>query len=220
MENVKDLFNMAMEWYLSGNHGKREAALDLFPETLLKNEAEKWKSKNRDERKKARDKELKKLLGKAEKLFPKGTLVWNDDGSDECINVIVSKPYIGKNSNRCPYGKYTTEDCRFEDRETVLAEAARVEYFGNEPFEGPFGRTLVGIERLMENNVHPILTPKEYREIKEVQKQKRLKGLHKMAEKYKDELDAVNKEIEKVEAYDPEDFTEEKIMEIVRQFSR
>jgi hypothetical protein len=81
-----NLFDKVMEWYQSGDKGKREAALDLFPEDMLKKEIEGFKKRNKQERLKTREEQLHQRLKEAKKMFPIGTLIRSDDGTDKLFS--------------------------------------------------------------------------------------------------------------------------------------
>ena len=50
MKKNKNLFDLAMGWYRSGDSGKKEAALDLFPEDMLKKETDAYRKRDKEER--------------------------------------------------------------------------------------------------------------------------------------------------------------------------
>lgn len=44
-----NLFDVAMSWYMSGDSGKKAAALDLFPEEMLIKEIEAYRKRDKKE---------------------------------------------------------------------------------------------------------------------------------------------------------------------------
>lgn len=220
-----NLFDKAMSWYQSGDSGKKEAAMELFPKDMLEKEIENYKKRDKEERKKLRDKELQEVLEKCKKLFPIGTLVWSDEGTDHCVNVIVEEPHISKTEYRAPYGKY---DCGDNDRKTVLAKTIRIGTMSNEPLEGNWCKSYVGLENLLINmterkdssyvNTKPIINLKELQEKKMEERNKEIENVKKQIENYQKNLDILNRDLSELEAYNPYDFTKEKIQEIVKQY--
>ena len=101
-----NLFDKAMEWYQSGDKGKREAALELFPEDMLEREIDDFKKRNYKEFMKTREEQLRRRLEDAKKIFPMGSLIWSDEGTDNCPNIIVGEPYIGDTQ----YGSHIPDD--------------------------------------------------------------------------------------------------------------
>ena len=53
-----DIFEKALEWYQSGNLGKREAALELFSKKELEKEIDKFNEKRLKETLKAKEEHL------------------------------------------------------------------------------------------------------------------------------------------------------------------
>ena len=220
-----NLFDKAMSWYQSGDSGKKEAALELFPKDMLEKEIENYKKRDRDERMKLREKELQEVLEKCKKLFPVGTPVWSDDGTDHCVNVIVEEPHIAKTEYRAPYGKYDYND---KDRKTVLAKTIRIGTMSNEPLEGTWCKSYVGLENLLINmtekedspyvNTKPIINLKDLAKKKMEERNKEIKKVKEEIEKRSNELVKYNADLSELEAYNPYDFTEEKIQEIVKQY--
>lgn len=222
-----NLFDKAMGWYQSGDSGKKEAALELFPKEMLEKEIESYKRRDKEEKKKLRDKELQEVLEKCKKLFPIGTLVWSDECSDHCVNIIVEEPHIGKTEYKVPWGKYEYDD---KDRKTVLAKTIRIGIMSNEPLEGNWCKSDVGLEKLLINmtkkkessyiNTKPIINLKELQESNMEERNKEIAGLKKEIEKLTATLEEYKTDLAELEAYDPYAFTKEKIQEIVKQYAK
>ena len=116
------LFERAIEWYDSNDCGKQQAALELFPEKQLKAALEDYRKKKKRERKSEREEELKSKLERCKKMFPLGLLIWSDDGTDKCPNVVVSEPYIGESDYHCYLHSYYFSD----DKRTILVDTVRL----------------------------------------------------------------------------------------------
>ena len=220
-----NLFDKAMSWYQSGDSGKRDAALELFPKDMLEKEIENYKKRDKEERKKLREKELQDVLKKCKKLFPVGTLVWSDDGTDHCVNVIVEEPHIAGTEYRAPYGKYEIGDM---DRKTVLAKTIRIGTMSNEPLEGNWCKSYVGLENLLINmtekkdspyvRTKPIINLKDLHEKKKAERDAEIMKIKAEIEKRSNELVKYNADLSELEAFNPYEFTKEKIQEIVKQY--
>lgn len=220
-----NLFDKAMRWYQSGDSGKKEAAMELFPKDMLEKEIENYKRRDKEEKKKLRDKELQEILEKCKKLFPIGTLVWNDESSDHCVNIIVEEPHIAKTEYRAPYGKYDYDE---KERKTVLAKSIRIGTMSNEPLEGNWCKSYVGLENLLINmtekkdssyvNTKPIINLKELQEKKMEERNKEIGKIKEEITKKTSELEKYKAELSELEAFNPYEFTKEKIQEIVKQY--
>lgn len=219
------LFDKAMEWYQSGNPGKKEAAIELFPEDMLEKEIDNYKRRNKKERKILREIELKNVLERAKKMFPIGTLVWSDDGTDGCPNLIIGEPYIGstKYNTHIPYNKYEFDD---NDRETVLVNTLRI--FRNQvDDDNPLYKAKVGLEILLENydnpneyNKNPFIDLDDYHKTQAKKREDEIKRLKDNISHYKEMLDQQTEELAELEAYDPYGLNEDLIQEILQQHGR
>lgn len=212
-----NLLDKVLSWYTSGDPGKKAAALDLLPEKVLKKEAEKFKTIKNEEWKKAREEELKEVLEKCKNLFPVGTLVWNDDSTDKCVNVIIEEPHIEKTEYKAPDGKYEYLD--IDNRKTVLAQAVRIQYFGNDVIEGNFGKSIVGLEKCLEKGNHIIDLDKFHKD-KMDEKNEETRRLKEKITEFQKKVDELNSELCKIESYNPYSLTKEKIQEIVKKYEK
>jgi hypothetical protein len=225
-----NLFDKAMEWYQSGDKGKREAALELFPEDMLKKEIEGFKKRNKQERLKERDLDLERKLSSAKKMFPIGTLIWSDEGTDSCPNLIVSEPYIGntKYGTHIPYGIYEYSDEK-EVKKTILVHTVRIYRSEIESDHPEWYRSVVGLERLMDNMEKPLdqrypvkgsyfIELDEYHKSEEVERNNYLNNLKESISEYEEKLQKFKKDLSTWESYDPNSLTKEKINEIVEKY--
>lgn len=225
-----NLFDKALGWYQSGDSGKKAAAMELFPKEMLENEISNFKKRDLLERQKTREKELQDVLEECKKLFPVGTPIWSDDGSDHCVNIIVEEPHIEKSEYRVPYEKYSYNDKL--ERKTVVARVVRLEYFGNDVIEGGWGKSYAGLEKCLLDmkkkkcgesfcgyknhliDLKDLYAQKMEERNKEIEKTKNEIAEHQKA------LDKLQKELTELEAYDPRELTKEKIQEIVERYEK
>lgn len=221
-----NLFDKAMEWYQSGDSGKREAALDLFPETMFEKEIEDFKKRDQKERLKTRENELYTLLARAKTMFPVGTIVWSDEGTDSCPNIIISDPYIGRTDygSHVPDGKYKYYD-DWDSRKTILAKTVRI---NNSDVLDPKYWAIVGLEKIIietdsgdfrynRKNGY-FITLEEYHKSEEIEKNNQIANLKRAISQYEDKLQEFRQDLSNWESYDPYSLTKEKINEIVEKY--
>lgn len=221
-----NLFDKAMEWYQSGDRGKREAALELFPEDLLESEIENFKNRNYKEKKKKREEELQNVLETCKKMFPIGTLIWSDEGTDDCPNIVVGEPYIdtAKYGGHMPDGKYNWSDPE-EDKKTVLVKTLRL--FRNEITEENYkwAKSIVGLEKVLLNSKKPMGQKYPDRDLfvnldkyKKDQKDVRSEQIKRWTDKiagYQRDIAAIQKTLKSWEEYNPDEITKESIQKII-----
>ena len=218
-----DLFEKALEWYQSYNDGKRQAALELFPKKRLEEAVEGYKKKKEKEKLERREKDLKKNLEKCKELFPVGTLMWSDDGTDKCPNLIISEPYISETKYKAPWGVYDTGYNGI--KKTILANSIRL--YHNEPLEGDWKFDKVGLEICLDNmnkksdyvRRNYVIDLDEFYNTEKEEKEKKLKWLKDNRERTQKELDRLNEEISELESYDPTKMTKEHIKELLKQYA-
>lgn len=225
-EDENPLFEKALEWYQSGDKGKKEAALDIFPQDMLEKEIENHRKKKERLKREERDNVLANVLIKSKELFPIGTLVWSDEGTDYCPNIIVSEPYIGTNEygNHIPYDAYDYNTPPNE-RKTVLAKTFRL--FRGEFTNERWSYGIVGLENLIHNmnsdskwvNHKPIVNLEEYYKNEIENKKKRIEQLKDNIERTQKELDKYNEELSELESYNPRNLTKEKVQSIIEQYT-
>lgn len=225
-----NLFDKAMEWYQSGDSGKKQAALELFPEDMLKKEIEGFKKRNKQERLKERDLDLERRLSLAKKMFPIGNLIWSDEGTDSCPNLIVSEPYIGntKYGSHIPYGIYEYSDEK-EVQKTILVHTVRIYRSEIESDHPEWYKSVVGLEMLMDNMKKPLdqryptkesyfIELDEYHKSEGIERDNKLNNLKKSISEYEEKLQKLKKDLSTWEEYDPNSLTKEKINEIVEKY--
>lgn len=220
-----DIFEKAVEWYQSNNLGKREAALELFPEEKLKKEVDRYKEKVRKEKLEAREEQLKKTLERCKKLFPIGTPMWSDDGTDNCVNIVVSEPYITETKYRLPDGAY---DYGYTGpKKTIMVKTIRISTRSNEPLEGNWKYDTINLEICLDHmetkttwgHRDHIIDLKEFYETKNEEKATRVKWLKETIGQQQTVLNGHIKELNELEAYNPEGLTKELISEIVKKYA-
>ena len=226
MDKNKNLFDLAMGWYRSGDSGKKAAALDLFPEEMFKKELEDFKKRDKEEKKKAREQELQEVLEECKKLFPIGTPIWSDDGTDKCVNIVVEEPHITESEYRVPWGKYDFDE---KERKTVVARVVRLEYFGNDVIEGGWGKSYAGLEKcLLAMNYKPdeigyknhLINLEDLYTQKTEERNKEIEKLRKKISDAQVELDKYKVDLAELEAWNPKGLTKEKIQEIVKEYGK
>ena len=224
-----NLFDKAMKWYMSFDDGKKAAALELFPEDMLKKEIENYKKRDKEERLKLRETELKNNLERAKKMFPIGTVVWSDDGCDHCPNLIIGEPYIGntKYGTHIPYDKYDLRD-NDDDKKTILAPAVRI-FMGNVDTEHPhIFKSIVGLEKILctmdkpEEHRYPhkefIVDLYQYALTQMEKRSNEIKNLEDKIRRNQKEIDEWKEELKEWKDYDPFALNEERIKELTEEF--
>ena len=213
---VKDFLYKAIRWYLSGDKNKKDAALELFPEDVIKTELINFKNEEFKEKNELRKQELQEKLERCKKLFPIGTMVWNDDGCDRCPNIIISEPYIEECEDKLPY-KILYDDVIIE-KTTIVAKTLRI--FRNKPLTNS-SNSIIGLERILYNidsdirdttiYRNPFINLKEFIKNENVNKQKALERINKDIFLYQNKVDMLKKDLEELNAYEPSELTEELI---------
>ena len=207
-----------MGWYRSGDSGKKEAALDLFPEDMLKKEIEAYRKRDKEERVKLREENLQKMLKRCQKLFHIGDLITSDDGTDSLPNLIISEPRIQK-VDYLPFCVENSWEYGPNDKYTIVVDTVRL--YMNEPLHY---KSRVCLEALLYYMDKPdedykkrgLIDLKEYtkKQIKETSED--LKGLYTQEEGVQKELNKIQESITRLENYDPNELTKEKIQEILK----
>ena len=225
-----NLFDKAMEWYQSGDKGKREAALELFPEDMLEREIDDFKKRNYKEFMKTREEQLRRRLEDAKKIFPMGSLIWSDEGTDNCPNIIVGEPYIGDTQygSHIPDNIYSYE-IPYGERKTVLVHTIRIsrsDIVGNDL---KYAKGIVGLEKLMVNMEKPFLKRypckesyfiklEEYYKSENEEKNNNLNNLKKSISTCEERIQELKTTLSEWENYDPNSLTKEKINKLVEKY--
>lgn len=222
-----NLFDKAMEWYQSGDSGKKEAAMELFPESLLKSEIENYKKRNKQERLKLRDETLKQMLERAKKTFPIGSLIWSDDSCEHLLHLVVGEPYIGSTTynTHIPDGVYHYWEDDDVERKTVLVHTIRLYHGEVDGNCEKWGRGIVGLEKLLINSDKPegkrypdrplFVDLKKYYVSEKDERDKKIESLRENINRWQKEIDTWSKELSDWEDYDPENLTKDKLKEIL-----
>jgi hypothetical protein len=218
MNKNKNLFDLAMGWYRSGDSGKKEAALDLFPEDMLKKEIEAYRKRDKEERVKLREENLQKMLKRCQKLFHIGDLITSDDGTDSLPNLIISEPRIQK-VDYLPFCVENSWEYGPNDKYTIVVDTVRL--YMNEPLHY---KSRVCLEALLYYMDKPdedykkrgLIDLKEYTKKQIEETSEDLKGLYTQEEGVQNELNKIQESITRLENYDPNELTKEKIQEILK----
>ena len=217
------IFEKALEWYMSGNFERKKMACELFPEIQLKDRMEEYEEEKRIKKEKEREEQLQKNLERCKELFPIGTPVWSDDGTDNCPNIIVSEPYIEETKYREPYGAY---DLLYKGpKKSIFAKTIRVPH--NEPLEGRWKNNVVCLEKCLYamDSESPychrehIIDFEDFYKKQNEERTNRIKRLKENIERVEKDLSQYKDELEDFEKYNPLDFNQEFINKIVKDYA-
>jgi len=219
---MTDIFKKAVHWYIKGNDYRR-AALELYDEETLVKELENIKKENHDKLVKAREEELQKKLNKCIKLFPIGTLIDSDEGTDRCLNIVIGTPYIGEHDYHWPsYCNVPTWE--LGNHRTVLVKTVRIS------FNQVIGKSIVCLENLLAFIENPskdyrvpargIVKLEDYIERENKYKNDKLEELNKSIVALEKSLSEYKNDFNEYDSYKPEEFTQETIDEIVKKYKK
>ena len=212
----KKLLEKALEWYQL--HDYYKAALELFPEETLQAELSAYNKRKYEEKLAARKQELQEVLEQCKEKFPIGTLMWSDEGSDHCPNIVISEPYIGESDWHMPHDVFGYR-CDNGYKMTVLAETVRIS-------DGkPFQRDVIGLERCLRNMNRSdnlcknyIINLDEYHKQETEKRNNSIKDSKKNIKHLEDELAKEREYLNELKSYHPLEFTEERIQEIAIEY--
>ena len=216
-----NLFDIAMGWYGSGDSGKKAAALELFPEEMLKKEVEAYRKRNKEERIKLREENLQKMLERCKKLFHVGDVIQSDDGTDNLPNIIISEPKI-QNVKYLPFcvdNHLEYDDC---DKKTILVDTIRISR--NKPLERKYKVCLEALLYYMDKPKDDTFRKKGFINLKEYAKTQidiknnELKRLKEKEERKLKELNEIQSDIKCLEEYNPNELTNEKVKKIIKEY--
>lgn len=219
MNKNKNLFDLAMGWYRSGDSGKKEAALDLFPEEMLIKEIEAYRKRDKKERIKLREENLQKMLERCKKLFHIGDLIESPDGSDHLPNLIISEPRIQK-VEYLPWCVENSYDYGPDEKYTIVVDTVRLHM--NEPLDR---KSKVCLEALLyymdkpnddEYRKRGFIDLKEYAKKQIEEKNEELKELKEREQRTQKDLSDIQMDIATLEDYDPNELTPKKVKEILK----
>ena len=210
-----------MGWYMSGDSGKKAAALDLFPEEMLIKEIDAYRKRNKKERIKLREENLQKMLERCKKLFHVGDVIQSDDGTDNLPNIIISEPKI-QNVKYLPFcvdNSWEYDDC---DKKTILVDTIRISC--NKPLERKYKVCLETLLYYMDKQKDDTFRKKGFIDLKEYAKTQidiknnELKRLKEKEERILKELNEILSDIKCLEEYNPNELTNEKVKEIIKEY--
>ena len=219
MNKNKNLFDLAMGWYRSGDSGKKEAALDLFPEDMLKKEIEAYRKRDKEERVKLREENLQKMLKRCQKLFHIGDVIESPDGTDHLPNLIISEPRIQK-VEYLPFCVENSYDYGPDERYTIVVDTVRL--YMNEPLDRKNKVCLEALLYYMDKSKNDEYKKKGFIDLKEYakkqieEKNKELKDLKEREQRTQKDLSELQIDITTLENYDPNELTSKKIKEILK----
>ena len=222
MNKNKNLFDLAMGWYRSGDSGKKEAALDLFPEEMLIKEIEAYRKRDAKERVKLREENLQKMLERCKKLFHIGDLINSDDGTDSLPNLIISEPRLQK-VDFLPFCVENSWDYGPDDKYTIVVDTVRLHM--NEPLHY---KSRVCLEALLYYMDKPdedykkrgFINLEEYIKKEIEEKNNELKNLKEKEQRTQKDLSELQMDIAILEEYDPNELTSKKIKEILKNVTK
>ena len=219
MNKNKNLFDLAMGWYRSGDSGKKAAALDLFPEDMLKKETEAYRKRDKEERIKLREENLQKMLKRCQKLFHIGDVIESNDGTDCLPNLIISEPRIQK----VEYLPFCVEDSWNygpDEKYTIVVDTVRL--YMNEPLDG---KSKVCLEQLLyymdkpkdsEFRKNGFIDLKEYAKKQIEARDEELSRLKESEKIYQEQLSDVQMNIAVLKDYNPNKLTPKRVKEILK----
>jgi len=216
-----NLFDIAMGWYRSGDSGKKAAALDLFPEEMLIKEIDAYRKRDKKERIKLREENLQKMLERCKKLFHVGDLIQNSDGTDTLPNLIISEPRIQK-VKYLPYCVENSFDYGPDEKYTIVVDTVRI--YMNEPLDEKSKVCLEELLYYMDKSEDSDFKKKGFIDLKEYAKTQidiknnELKRLKEKEERKLKELNEIQSEIKCLEEYNPNELTNEKVKEIIKEY--
>lgn len=217
---MKDIFKKAVDWYIKGNDYRR-AALELYDEDTLIKEIDNVKKEKHDKLIKEREEELQNILKKCLKLFPIGTLIDSDEGTDKCLNIVIGTPYIGEHDYHWPsYCNVPTWE--LGNHRTVLVKTVRI------LFNQVIGQSIVCLENLLAFIEDPskdycvpsrgIVKLKDYINRQNEYKNDKLEELNKDIVALEKSLSKYKADFNLYDSYKPEEFTQENIDNIVKNY--
>lgn len=219
MNKNKNLFDLAISWYRSGDYGKKAAALDLFPENMLKKEIKAYRKRDEKERIKLREENLQKMLERCKKLFHIGDVIESDDGTDNLPNLIISEPRIQK-VEYLPWCVENSYDYGPDERYTIVVDTVRL--YMNEPLDR---KSKVCMEQLLyymdkpkddEFRKNGFIDLKEYAKKQIEERDTELSRLKESEQRTQKDLSDIQMNIAVLEDYDPNELTKEKVKDILK----
>lgn len=223
MNKNKNLFDLAMGWYRSGDSGKKAAALDLFPEDMLKKEIEAYRKRDKEERVKLREENLQKMLKRCQKLFHIGDLIQSPDGTDHLPNLIISEPRIQK-VDFLPFCVEDSWDYGPDEKYTIVVDTVRL--YMNKPLNRKSKVCLEALLYYMDKSKDDefrkigFIDLKEYAKKQIEEKNKELNDLRAREQRVQKDLSDIQMDITTLEEYDPNELTSKKIKEILKNVTK
>jgi cob(I)alamin adenosyltransferase len=212
-----------MGWYRSGDSGKKEAALDLFPEDMLKKEIEAYRKRDKEERVKLREENLQKMLKRCQKLFHIGDLIQSPDGTDHLPNLIISEPRIQK-VDFLPFCVEDSWDYGPDEKYTIVVDTVRL--YMNKPLNRKSKVCLEALLYYMDKSKDDefrkigFIDLKEYAKKQIEEKNKELNDLRAREQRVQKDLSDIQMDITTLEEYDPNELTSKKIKEILKNVTK
>jgi cob(I)alamin adenosyltransferase len=223
MNKNKNLFDLAMGWYRSGDSGKKAAALDLFPEDMFKKEIEAYRKRDKEERVKLREENLQKMLKRCQKLFHIGDLIQSPDGTDHLPNLIISEPRIQK-VDFLPFCVEDSWDYGPDEKYTIVVDTVRL--YMNKPLNRKSKVCLEALLYYMDKSKDDefrkigFIDLKEYAKKQIEEKNKELNDLRAREQRVQKDLSDIQMDITTLEEYDPNELTSKKIKEILKNVTK
>lgn len=217
------LLDKALSWYRSMDPGKKAAALELFPQKKLESEMDAYIKRKAKQDIIDREQALQEKLERCCKLFPIGTLVWNDEYSDLCPNIIISEPYIAESdSYHLPYSLINSN----LPNTTILAKTMRI-FHGNE-IDEKYSPSIIGLERCLDNMDknqdgssfyrNHIINLKEFYKDEFDERSKKIEHYEKLITDYQKQIDNINESLTYWKKYNPKNLNAEFIKSVVEKY--
>lgn len=219
MDNNR-LLDKALSWYRSADPGKKAAALELFPQKKLESEMDAYIKRKAKQDIIDREQALQEKLERCCKLFPIGTLVWNDEYSDHCPNIIISEPYIAESDSY--HLPYTLINSNLANT-TILAKTMRV-FHGNE-IDEKYSPSIIGLERCLDNmerkdscHRNHIINLKDYYKDEFDKRSKEIERYEKLITYYHKQIDNINESLTYWKEYNPKNLNTEFVKSVVEKY--
>jgi hypothetical protein len=158
------------------------------------------------------------MLVRCKKLFPVGSLIQSDDGTDHLPNLTIGEPYI-QNVEYLPFCVDNSWEYKDGEKRTILVDTIRI--WRNEPC----WKSKVCLEGLLYYMDQPdgnqfkrkgFIDLKEY-EMQQIEKIKEVsQRIKENIACYQEKLDKEKQELEKLNAYNPSELTKQKLEEILK----
>ena len=216
----KELLEMALEWYQSYDDTKKECALQIFPKEKLESELKRYNNNKKTAKQLAREADLKKKLERCKKLFPVGTLIWSNEGTDLLPNLVINEPYIADTQYDAPSNVYEWHE---KDKKTIYVNTLRLHVDDNGEWSPCSSKEhKVALEICLENMDKPRFGKNHIIDLKQFYKEqddwleKQIERVESDIVYYSNGLADAKEDLAYYKKYDPRKLNAERIKEILK----